>query len=417
MSGPDLETPEQARLGYGKHSLKVCLNNPSHQTEALPRRADVAIVGGGPAGAATAVALCQRGLRVVLLERLEGPRLQVGETLPPDVRPHLEALGVWEQFLAQRHLPSVGNRSSWGSSEPQDLDFIFSPYGPGWHIDRRRFQELLLAAAREAGATVQLGVKPGELETLSNDAEQGSDIALSPAGGGQRLHARFVVDASGRASIVARARGVARHGFDRMAAIAAYVKPGPAGPATDRATLIEAVEGGWWYSALLPADQMIVAYMTDADLVKSQLAAAGGWSGLLRRAGPTRERVASHGSEMEGEPRVVSANSSCLAAFAGAGWLAVGDAAASYDPLSSQGITVALSSGIEAAEAIAIHLGARASGGAGALSNYDHRRRRDFFDYLVLRAGYYALEKRFAYSEFWRRRQPTATPLTDRRIR
>jgi flavin-dependent dehydrogenase len=263
----------------------------------------------------------------------------------------------------------------------------------------------LLAAAREAGAIVQLGARPAGFDARSNDAAGGFDIAPSAAGGDHRLHARFVVDASGRASMVARARGVARHAFDRLMAVAAYVKPGPGGPASDRATLIEAVEDGWWYSALLPADQMIVAYMTDADLMKHQLATAGGWSGLLRRAGPTRARVASHGSETEGEPRMVSASSSCLAAFAGAGWLAVGDAAASYDPLSSQGITVALSSGIEAAGAIAAQLGAGA-GGSEALASYDRRRRRDFFDYLVLRAAYYALERRFPRSEFWRRRQP-----------
>jgi hypothetical protein len=38
----------------------------------------------------------------------------------------------------------------------------------------------------------------------------------------------------------------------------------------DRRTLVEASENGWWYSALLPANKLIIAYMTDADQIPRQ---------------------------------------------------------------------------------------------------------------------------------------------------
>ncbi len=126
---------------------------------AYPSAYDVAVLGGGPAGAATALELARRGRSVVLLEatRFDGPR--VGETLPPEANPLLRRLGVWDAFLASGPLESPGIVSVWGSPRPSETDFIANRHGPGWHVDRNAFDALLCAAAADAGADVRTGTR------------------------------------------------------------------------------------------------------------------------------------------------------------------------------------------------------------------------------------------------------------------
>ena len=111
------------------------------------------MLGGGPAGAATALELARRGRDVVLLEatRFDGPR--VGETLPPEANPLLRRLGVWDAFLASRPLASPGTVSAWGSPRPAETDFVANPHGNGWHVDRNRFDRMLCAAAATPAPT------------------------------------------------------------------------------------------------------------------------------------------------------------------------------------------------------------------------------------------------------------------------
>ena len=74
---------------------------------------DVTVVGGGPAGAASAIRLAQLGHRVVLVERAERGRPHVGESLPPTVLPLLQTLGVGERIEAARFLRPRGAIVQW----------------------------------------------------------------------------------------------------------------------------------------------------------------------------------------------------------------------------------------------------------------------------------------------------------------
>src|SRR5437867_2795294 len=117
-------------------------------------RVDVAIIGGGPAGTAAALALAREGASVVVLERSRYEAVRVGETLPPQIRLLLDELGLWEAFAAAGHTPSAGIVSVWGTPRLSENDFVFDPYGHGWHIDRRRFDQMMAHAAEQAGAQV-----------------------------------------------------------------------------------------------------------------------------------------------------------------------------------------------------------------------------------------------------------------------
>lgn len=99
--------------------------------------------------------------------------------------------------------------------------------------------------------------------------------------------------------------------------------------------------------------------------------------------------------------RPVAANSYRLDRTTGNHWLAAGDAAMAFDPLSSQGICHALKSGLLAARAIEACL----LGDQTALEEYARGTQRSFDKYLSMRAVYYGREQRWSSSVFWQRRQ------------
>ncbi|MEP7306437.1 MAG: FAD-dependent oxidoreductase [Acidobacteriota bacterium] len=347
---------------------------------------DVAIVGGGVAGSATAMVLARRGLSVVVLERSTYQNLRIGETLPPIARETLTTLGVWDRFLRDGHAPSFGTCAAWGSSTLEANDFIFNPHGHGWHVNRAQFDRMLAAAARDVGAVIREGTRLISHRRLPD----GWELQIEQPGRPERLQARFLVDAGGRASWVARANGARRIRYDRLVGIASIHDLRNAATEVDSFTMVEAVQGGWWYSAFLPGRQLITVFLTDADLRPRHVE--------IRGTQHTSGRLTC--CEAASPPFVFSATSACLSQAVGPGWLAVGDAACSFDPLSSQGIVNAMRSGMAAAEAIAESNGAD----SGALERYAAQVQQSFGHYLSVRQRYYGRERRWPQDAFWSRR-------------
>ncbi len=360
---------------------------------------DAVILGGGPAGTSAALGLVRTGRTVAVLERSHYEVARVGETLPPQTRTQLAELGVWERFLAAGHLPSPGIVSVWGDDEPYENDFLFNPYGNGWHIDRRCFDEMLAEAAEDAGASVYRCV---QLHSCVDDPSGVWQIEADVNGEPLRLRADFVVDATGRASWLAQRHAAKRIVVDRLIGLVAFMRADRLELSRDSRTLLEAGEEGWWYSAWLPQGRLVVAYMTDADLLPRGGKLDDQFQERLTDTVHTRHRVES--SVLEASPRLVGANSYRLDRFAGQNWLAVGDAAMAFDPLSSQGIFKALESGLAAAQAI---VDSR-QGNRQALHNYGLHVEQSFKDYWQMRNHYYAQERRWPASPFWQRRQHAA---------
>ena len=364
---------------------------------------DVAIIGGGPAGTATALALARAGARVVMLERSDYDTDRNGEILSPRARLPLGRLGVWDAFLAQGHAPSPAVASVWGDPQLHEAHFIFNPYGHGWHIDRRCFDEGLASAAQQAGACVLRGARA---VSWHSDESPTWRIEFISSGRRQRLQSDFLVDATGRTSATARAQPATRISYDRLVGIVGSFSDRCPGDHADYRTLVEAVESGWWYSARLPGSRLVVAYMTDADLrTRRRAQLLGDYLRLLDDAPHTRARV--DGRTPDVDLQVLAANSSRLDRATGRHWLAVGDAAMAQDPLSAHGICRALESGIDAAEVIAndrIHKDHVAR-------EYEQRLRQAFDAYLRKRAAYYGCETRWPHSTFWSRRASTPSSV------
>ncbi len=364
----------------------------------MTTRTTVAVIGGGPAGASCATALARAGVAVTLVEAGDGGGNPFGESLAPSATPLLHRLGFLDALLATNPLPCHGNRSIWGSEAPEERGFLRDPHGPGWHLDRPAFNAALLATAAAAGADCRCRTRA---RTVARDAG-GWLVALEGSSGPEAVRADLVVDATGRPARIARMLGARPVAFDQLVGVVALLER-RGSPFRDSFTLIEARPDGWWYSALLPDGRLAAAFFSDPDLLAARAAwTAEGWAALVGESRETRRRVATAGYALTGRPALAPAGNACLQPAAGDGWLAVGDAAAAYDPLSSHGIGSALAGGQAAADATARHL----AGDRAALSGYANRIGAGYARYLKLWLAYYAQERRWTAAPFWQRRQP-----------
>lgn len=365
-------------------------------------RYDVAVVGGGPAGAVAARTLGRRGRRVLLVEasRFDGWRL--GETLFPSIREPLAALGVADGFEDLPAVPSNGIRSCWGTPEPEARSFVTSPYGTGWHVDRTAFDRFLVDAARRVGVTVALGTRATRCEFAATGRT--ATLALDPVEDGgpqsgttpESVGVDGVIDATGRTATVARWLSGERAAHDALVAAAArYRAPSEQ---CGRYTLIEATGDGWWYSAPLPDERVVVAWFTDGDLVGDRHEPEQ-WRDELAETTRTAARVAD--GSFERGPVVAGAVSHRLRRTLGADrWLAVGDAAMGVDPLSGSGVERAIDTGVRGALAMDDWL----DGGREGVEQYESDVDAEFDAYRKRWRSYYALEERWSDRPFWRRR-------------
>lgn len=355
---------------------------------------DALVVGAGPAGATAALNLGPLR-RVLVIERRPDTPPRIGESLPPAVRRLFADMGLWESFLAEEHAPCHGNRAAWGMEEPVVTDFLRDPDGPGWHLDRRRFDGWLRRAAIARGAAL---LAPASLGALERDGPRWRAL-LETAEGPRPLAARLVIDAGGRAAPAARLLGARARAEDKLVAGWLHGHDRREG---SRMTYVEAVEDGWWYTAPLPGGRRVLAFHTDADLPAARV--AGDREALLGRAEAPRGLAAELGDAgfvPDTELGFTAANSATLTPCAGPGWLSAGDAALRFDPLSSQGLFNALFTGLAAAEAADRALG----GDAGAMPGYAGTIQGIRDAYRRHLSLYYGAEARWPAAPFWQRRR------------
>jgi flavin-dependent dehydrogenase len=363
-------------------------------------RFSAVVAGGGPAGAAAALALARGGRRVLLVDDRPRAAFRIGEALAPAARPLLRDLGVLDRFLGDGHLARHGNLSAWGAPGLHASDFIFDPHGHGWHLDRARFDASLLDGAAEAGAGVRADAR---VASVGRDGEGGWRVVLRTSGAADEVvSCDWLVDATGRSAAIARQQGAARVHDDALVAFYARFRASREGD-RDARTMIESAPGGWWYTALVPGGVRVVAWLTDADLAdRAALLSAHGFAAAVAETRHVSAALDAFGYAIAGRPRGADAGSARLDRFVGDGWVAAGDAALSFDPLSSQGILTALYTGMRAGQALHAHL----AGDGASLAAYVDRLEEIHRAYRENRTTFYGFEARWPGHPFWRRRAP-----------
>lgn len=367
----------------------------------------VSIIGGGPAGAAVAIALARAGIDALLVDAGTEGAFRAGESLVPAAKGILRELDLWEAFTADGHLPCYGNYSAWGSSRIAETDFIRSPYGHGWHLDRARFDAMLRGRAAEAGARM---LDDTRLLRFEREGEEWRVMMKRDDEIVERTCA-WLLDCTGRSRRIVTALGVERRYADRLIAFHARFRQ-EEGSAADREsrTLVESVPQGWLHTALLPGAERVVTLFTDPDTSWRRSARAReGFLDAIAGSLHVARHLREHRYAIIEDPRAVDARSSRLDRFHGEGWLAVGDAATTFDPLSSQGILSALNSGLKAGTALAAHLG----GDRDALVHYDAEIDAIYERFIEARQAYYRMERRWPESPFWRARGVEGSRIAD----
>ncbi len=333
---------------------------------------DVAIVGGGPAGAATAIRLARGGYRVVVLERHAHPGWRAcGVFASPLVRSRLRALGVpnVEMDALSRPIAAMELESEGASCRLE--------YGHGFAcgFDRVKLDERLLELAQRAGAEIRRATVVRDVRLGSGDGASQVVVAssLTPDGPPHAtLTARVVVGADGGGSRVARAAGVlSERNWLGRAGITFHLAdtdaPAPGLPATARFFF-----GNGWYVGIapVPADRVNIGIVVPIGRVREGASAIA--DEVVRDV--ARPTDGWQSNERTDALQVAGRLEHHVAKVAGHGWLLVGDATGFIDPLTGEGIHRALVTAEYAAAAIRKWL----AGDRAGLADYDRRVRSRF---------------------------------------
>ena len=355
---------------------------------------DVLIAGAGPAGLASAIVLSRAGLSILVVDKGRRNDFRAGEHLGPTARECLKRLGFEEKGLDQDHYSFAGMRIFWGSDRASYQDALFSLGGLGWVLDRTRFNEQL-------GEKVEKSNCQFLYETSIQGATPHPDglaITLRDKSGKRFVQSSFLVDATGRVAKGARLMGAKAKIDDRLIGTCFLQSSDRVDPGqSHKWGHLESCPHGWWFSTEIPGGRRASYWMSDKHL--PNIPFLDGLNSLLTQAPQTKALFEQSGDIIDKFQR--PAHSQCLDHCAGPRWIAVGDAASSFDPMASEGIAKGLRTGIEGAEAVLSAL----AGNHTPMLSYDNARKEEYKTHLSLKTVHYRNEQRWTSEPFWAKRQ------------
>lgn len=333
---------------------------------AYEMRTQVAIVGGGPGGSATAIQLAKHGITSTIIEKETFPRFHIGESLTEQSGSCLRDLGFDEEQLCRR-FPVKHGVNIYGPSGRNpfrvpvmkrdaqgDLQSTFT-----WQVRRSEFDDMLLGRACDLGAVlvrgragaIRLGAD-GRVKGLSIHHESGEIIDLD---------CDVLVDASGQHTFLANAgiTGPKTPGkYCRQIAIFSHFRNAVRDPGDDWGNTLIYFSRKYHWAWFIPLDQGVtsIGFVIPSEYYRSRAETIDEF--LTRELREFNKDLASRIPDVEvaEEVRTISNYSYQVERFTGNGWLCVGDAHRFIDPLFSFGVSIALSEARQAAQSIATFL-------------------------------------------------------------
>jgi len=355
----------------------------------------VLVIGGGPSGSTAAALLARRGVSVLLLERDRFPRYHIGESLLPSCLPILDLVGAREKVEAFGFQRKGGAYYAWGTENWElRFDELFgTEYS--WQVRRADFDKLLLDHARSQGveayegATVRQIVFDGD-RAVSAEWERAAGPDGEAASG--TLTFDYVIDASGRAGLLAKHQQSRRHHevFKNVALWGYWKNTKPFGRGPDGGIGVCSIPHGWLWQIPLHDGTVSVGAVIAKEHLRQQQAEQVDLASIYHAKIAESELISNlvDGAELSTEVKAEADYSYVTDRFGGPGYLLAGDAACFLDPLLSTGVHLAMySATLAAATVSSVLLDGVAE--PDAMSFYEQAYRTAYERLLVLVSVFY----------------------------
>jgi len=360
------------------------------------RKPRVVVIGGGPGGSTAAAFLAREGVEVQLFESAIHPRPHVGESMVTSTTLIFDKLGFLPVMERERFPRKYG--ASWHPiTTSAEVSIEFAEYKqPGinqdytYHVDRSRLDALLLRHASELGAKVHQGVEVKDV--LMRDGRAGG-VRIEVVGQSLEVEADYVVDASGRRAVLGRKLGllVKDPHFDQYATHAWFenVDRSQCGTPDFIHIYFLPVERGWVWQIPINDRVTSIGVVVEKREFRKAKGAVEEWFHQMIQSTPDVQRALAQAVRIN-DFKQEGDYSYSMSRFGGPGYRLVGDAARFVDPIFSSGVSVALTSGMFAAESILemIHGGVDEQTGA---EQYDHKLRAGVNIWYEFITSYYRL--------------------------
>src|SRR6266705_2622988 len=314
---------------------------------------DVAIIGGGPAGSTAAALLARASRRVIVFEREKFPRFHIGESLLPFSMKAFTRLGLHEKFLRAGFMKKFGGEIIGACSENGTMFYFKDDYRSqtdhAYQVTRGDFDKVLLDHARESGAHVHEQTAVDGID-FSHD---GIQLGVRSDGSFRSVRARYLVDASGRNSVLGRQFKIKKN-YDHLQKLSIFAhyegvwrRDGIDGTLT---VLVRAVDRWFWLIPLTAERTSVGVVLDSATFRKSKQRAED----FLEQALAEQPTIGKRITNARRVTKVyLEADFSYRSArLYGDRWLLAGDAAGFIDPIFSSGVFLAVFSGEKCADVL-----------------------------------------------------------------
>jgi FADH2 O2-dependent halogenase len=319
---------------------------------------DVIIIGGGPAGSTLGCYLSKAGIDNIIIEKAIHPRPHVGESMVMATIRIFDDIDFLETMEVENFPKKYG--ASWHpANKIEDIAIAFREFPQEgihqdytYHVDRAKFDLLLLKHAERLGSKIYEGVAVKEV-LFDNGRATGVRAALN--GQDVTLEGKIIVDATGRDALLGRQLKLKKKDpiFDQYAVHAWYedVARGT-GPTADYIHIyFLPVERGWAWQIPITDEITSMGVVTEKEFFRDSKLGVESYFQKYVDSNPNLA-AAMEPARRINEFKREGDYSYSMDQFCGDGWLLLGDAARFVDPIFSSGVSVAMHSAKFAAERI-----------------------------------------------------------------